>query len=616
MRFRRWSAVAALTMLLPGCGGSGGGTTPPPAPGGGGTPSSQNPCPSTTTTALSRPSRLADEVRAERRLDKARAIDGDPRYRVFDSLSLHREAQQWRARAGAPASADAAAVTAGNAIDIGQIAVVPDEGDLIAPANAYDLRGLGVRFTRNAAGGYDALRIPLAFRTTLGRQLTLEDDDSEPADPAFAFNFYGRTQNRAFVNSDGNITFEEPDFASSERNVARLTTGPPRVAPFLADLDPSTGGRVFVNAAADQYTITWCNVRGFESTRTVTTQAVMLPDGVIEMHFTDSATALSDAVVGLSPGRTGDFRSVDLSAGAPSDGGPSSVGERFAANPQLDNVAVTRKFYASHPDDYDQLVIWTDARLVQDAFAFEQTVANEVQGIGIPTFDASRDFGSAGRLRSMAVMDFLGKYPEDPQQKFLGENNTVSVLGQEVGHRWLVFMDFRDHNGSRSQALLGRDDAHWSFFFDSDASVMEGNDIEDLGGGSFRTVGAVRRYSLLDQYAMGLVGPEQVPTFFYVQNPTNMSVSRTPESAPQIGVTFNGTRRDVRIEDIVAIHGPRLPRAADAPRLHRQAFIYVTSAGRTADASQVEKLDRIRLAWEEFFLQATDGRMRAITTLR
>ena len=42
---------------------------------------------------------------------------------------------------------------------------------------------------------------------------------------------------------------------------------------------------------------------------------------------------------------------------------------------------------------------------------------------------------------------------------------------------------------------------------DSDASVMEGNDIEDLGGGSFRTVGAVRRYSRLDQYAMGLLSP-------------------------------------------------------------------------------------------------------------
>ena len=93
------------------------------------------------------------------------------------------------------------------------------------------------------------------------------------------------------------------------------------------------------------------------------------------------------------------------------------------------------------------------------------------------------------------------------------------MLGQEVGHRWLAFFEFRDHTGERSQALLGRDEAHWSFFFDSDASVMEGNDIEDLGGGSFRTVAAVERYSLLDQYAMGLVPRIEVPPFFYVREP-------------------------------------------------------------------------------------------------
>ena len=610
MRLRRWYAPAALLALLQACGGSsGGGGNPPPPPAGGGT--SQNPCPTTITAELV-PSRITEE----RRADKKRAIDGDPRYRVFDSLALHREAAQWRERRGArPGLAVETPAGARQNIDIGEIAVVPDEGDLIAPANGYDLRGIGLRFTRNGAGGYNVQRIGVGFRTSLGRQLTLEDDDSEPANVAFSFPFYGVGQVTAFVNSDGNVTFETADFASSERNVARLTSGPPRVAPFLADLDPSAGGRVFVNAASDQYVVTWCNVRGFESTRTITTQLVLLPDGNLEMHFVD-ATGLTDGVVGISPGRTGEFRPVDLSAQGPTDGGGSSVGERFATLPQLDNVAVTRKFYASHPDNYDQLVIWTDARLIQDAFAFEQTVANDIRGIGLPTFDASREFGSAGRLRSMAVMDFLGKYPDDPQQRFFGENTTVSIMGQEVGHRWLAFMDFRDHTGVRSQALLGRDDAHWSFFFDSDASVMEGNDIEDLGGGSFRTVGAVRKYSLLDQYAMGLVAPNEVPTFFYVQNPTNMSVTRTRESAPQVGVTFNGTRRDVRIEDIVAINGDRIPSSAAAPREHRQAFIYVTSAGRTADPGQVDKLDRIRRAWEEFFLQATDGRMRAITILR
>ena len=121
------------------------------------------------------------------------------------------------------------------------------------------------------------------------------------------------------------------------------------------------------------------------------------------------------------------------------------------------------------------------------------------------------------------MMDRLGKYPDDPTTRFLGENNTLSVLGQEAGHRWLAYLNFRDHTGQQSEELLGRDLAHWSFFMDSDASVMEGNDIEDLGGGSFRTVGAVRRYSRLDQYAMGLLSPSEVPTFFYVQSPINMS---------------------------------------------------------------------------------------------
>jgi hypothetical protein len=292
------------------------------------------------------------------------------------------------------------------------------------------------------------------------------------------------------------------------------------------------------------------------------------------------------------------------------------VGERFASQPQLDLVALTVKFYRTHPDNYDQLVFWTDAPLITDAFAYETTVKNEIQGIGVDTYDLAGDFGSAGRLRSLVVMDWLGKYPDNPSQKFLGENNTLSLIGQESGHRWLAFMDFRDHLGARSDAILGRDLAHWSFFFDSDASVMEGNNIEDLGGGSFRTVGAVQRYSLLDQYAMGLVPDTAVPTFFYVENPVNASASRTRESAPEVGVTFNGTRRDVLIQDIIAINGPRIPSAADSARVHRQAFVYVPGAGRTADAGQVNKLDQIRRAWETFFLQATDGRMAAVTGLR
>ena len=594
--------LLSLAWMLAACGSNNGGSQgPAPAP-----PTGTNPC--ATATVEGETVSLAGEAAATTVRQKTEVIDRDPRWRVLDALWLHRQ------RAGRPREL-AATASGRNSIDIGEIAVLQDEGDLIAPPNAVDIRSQGLRFTRNGSGGFDVARIDGAFRGNLGTRLTLTDDDSVRVDVPFGFSFYGQTQTTAFVNSDGNVTFEEADHASTERNVARLLTGPPRVAPFFADLDPSTGGRVFANAAADAYTVTWCGVRGFDSVRTTTVQVTLLPNGNVEMKYSD-AISLLDAIVGMSPGRTGFFQPVNLSDTGPTPGGGGAVGERFAERGEMDTVQIARKFYASHPDNYDQLIIWTDAPLIQDAFAYETTVANEIRGLGIDTYDASRDFGSAGRLRSFAVMDFIGKYPDNPQQRFLGENSTVSVLGQEVGHRWLAFFNFRDHLGNRSERLLGRGAAHWSFFFDSDASVMEGNDIEDLGGGSYRTVAAVQRYSLLDQYAMGLISPNDVPPFFYVENPVNVVPPRTAEDGPRVGVTFNGTRREVLIQDVIAVHGQRVPSAAESSKVHRQAFLFVISAGRSVDNAQVEKIDRIRREWETFFRQATDSRMQAITALR
>ena len=598
------AALCALLLFCSiACGGGedGGSTTPPPSNGG----TSGDPCAAVRAEELEpeRPGAVATPS------SKIGQIDPSPRWRVLESLWIHQQAVDRRA---APTTLGPAAATTS---DVGDVAVIRDAGDVIVPANTFDLKGQGLRFSRNGSGGYDVRQTDAAFRSPIGNRVTLTDDDTVRSDVSFSFPFFSGSERTAFVNSDGNITFRQGDNASTDRSVGRLLTGPPRVAVFLADLDPGTGGGVFVNAASDQYTVTWCGVRGFDSTRITTTQTTLLPDGTIEMRFAAGIT-LTDAVIGVSPGQTLDFRAIDLSAQGPTSGGGTAVGERFSENPDLDVVAAAVTFYRAHPDAFDQLVIWTDTPVVSGGtFAFESTVANEIQGIGVDIFDVSREFGSAGRLRSYTLMDRLSKYPDDPTTRFLGENNTLSVLGQEVGHRWLAYLEFRDHTGQRSEELLGRDGSHWSFFMDSDASVMEGNDIEDLGGGSFRTTAAVRRYSRLDQYAMGLVSPSEVPTFFYVQSPTNMSQQKDRESAPQVGVTFNGTRRDVLIDDVIAIHGTRSPSSAQSSRVHRQAFIYIVGGGRAVDSGQVAKLDRIRRQWEDFFLQATDGRMRADTRL-
>ena len=620
-RTRALFVSVAISVVVAACGGgSSGGSNNGGNTGGGGGTTATNPC----TTAL-----LADtaEVAAVGSTaqsggpteDKKKVIDGDPRGRIYEALALHEDAvarREARARTalvqrdetGAGQTAITAPAPVGE--DVGDVAVINDTGDLVLPQNNYDVRSTGLRFTRNG-GSYTVSRIDGNFRGALGNRVTLSDDDSANVNIPFSFPFYGVGQTAAFVNSDGNITFGEEDKSSTERNIARLLTGPPRVAPFFADLDPTTGtGKIFVNAAADQYTVTWCNVRGFDSTRVVTTQATLLPDGSVELKYGDTIPP-PDSIVSLSPGHTGTFTSVDLTTSTASSAG--AIGERFAQSSSLDTVAVAKKFYSTHPDSFDQILMWTDQPLVRDAFAYEVTVANEVRGLGQDIYDLSTSFGSGGRLRSMVVMDWIGKYPDDPTQKFLGENNTLSVLGQEVGHRWLAYVDFRDHTGARSDALLGRDLAHWSFFFDSDASVMEGNDIEDQGGGQFRTVDAVKRYSRLDQYMMGLIPPSQVPTFFYVENPSS---NKQRGDAPQINQSFTGTRRDVLIDDVIAINGARSPASDVAPHTFRQAFIYIVSNGRTADSALVAKLDRIRSQWETFFGTATEGRMAGNTRLR
>jgi hypothetical protein len=526
----------------------------------------------------------------------------------------------WRHRAADGRPAPLADAVPRAAADVGEIAVIQDDGTLVAPPNAFDLQGTGLRFAPRA-GGYDVSRIDASFQAAIGDPVTLQDDDSTSRTLAFAFTFYGVSQSTAFVNSDGNITFGEEDHASTARSVGRLLSGPPRVGAFFADLDPSAGGAVYLRSAPDAFTVTWCGVPAFDSPRRTTFQASLLPDGAIEVKFAPAPTwTAADGITAIAPGRTSAaLAPVDLSAASagPITGNAGAIGERFALGASLDLVAATRQFYSTHADLFDQLVIWTDAAMTPEgAFAFEATIANNVAGIGLELFDSSRQFNSGGRLSSLVQMDAIAKYPDDPATKFLGENNTLSLIGQEVGHRWLAYLNFSDHTRQPSEALLGRDSAHWSFFFDSDASVMEGNRIQDLGGGSFRTVAAVEQYSRLDQYAMGLVRDIDVPKMFYVESPVNVSGNAAPDSSPRVGVTFSGTRRDVLINDVIEVMGPRSPSADASPKLHRQAFLFVVSRGRTADATAIAKVDRIRRAWEPFYAQATGNHGRVETRLQ
>ena len=587
-------------LILAGCGGSGGG---------GGTPTTTTTTiPAATLGACAVPA-VTDSAATRSTTAVTKAISTDDRStrrgRVYQELWKHEAAEQSRSRTRT--------ITPQAVVeDIGQISVVRDEGDIILAANAYDLRSLAVTFARTGVGGFDLRPSTRSFQPAVGTKITLGDDDTSSVTLPFTVPFYSGRYTSLFVNSDGNITFVSSDTASTNRDVSRFLTGPPRIALLFNDLDPSAAGGVFRRIDNDAITVTWCDVPEFgNSASRVNVQVRIGSDGNLDFIYS-SPVSVTSAVVGVSPGATGIFKAVDVSLAAtnPITGGTGAVGERFAASQEVDFVALARRFYQTHGDDFDQFVIFTNARATSSGtFAFEFTVANEVTGIGVDVFDSSRDFGSGGRLRSIVNMDALFKYPDDPRQKFLGENNTLSILGQECGHRWLAYMEFRD-GATNSTEMLGRDQSHWSFFFDSDASNMEGNDISDLGGGAFRTVGAVSQYSPLDQYVMGLRPSADVPPMFLVR-----SVSGSADSPPRIGVDLQGTRKDVLIQDVINAMGPRVPSAATAQKNFREAFVYVvTGARETSD--ELAKLERIRTAWETYFSDSTGRRGSMNTRLR
>ncbi len=489
--------------------------------------------------------------------------------------------------------------------DVGQIAVLQDEGDLALLENVLDLSGASLRFSP-AGGGYSVTRMALALEADTGAALPLGDDDTRSVPLPFSFSFYGRSYSSGFLNSDGNLTFGDGDSASTSRNVSRLVNGPPRIAALLADLNLEAGGRLSTLSTGDHVTVTWRDVPQFDQSDKNTFQVTLWSDGRIDFVYGEVTRALEEGAVGVAPGGGGALTAIDFSSAANASG-PGALVEGFRSEDALDTVAVARKFYLTHPDDYQQLVVYTSRRLTaSNTFAFQQTVKNPDQGIGAAVVDLSREFGSAGRLESFITMDQIAKYPDDLSIRFLGEDSALSVLGHEVGHRWLAQARFRD-GASASEELLGRDLVHWGFFTDTDGSFLEGNDITDAGGGSFRTSGASLRYSALDQYLMGVRPASEVAPFFFVRNPTGAG-DTDPSRNPRTGVTFSGTRKDVTIDDVISALGARNPAPAPAVRAYRQAFIYVAVGG-PADPAAIAKIDRIRSAFPDFFARATDGRM-------
>ncbi len=212
----------------------------------------------------------------------------------------------------------------------------------------------------------------------------------------------------------------------------------------------------------------------------------------------------------------------------------------------------------------------------------------------------------------------LEQYPVNPtgtvDLRRPAGDTPLSILGHEAGHLFLAFVSVADPANPQLEPMLGTANVHWAFTFNSEASLLEGNRIVDNGATAsprFTTTKTVEGYAPLDQYLMGFIPPEQVPPTFYV------SGSRYPLARiPQTGVSFDGARHDVKIEDVIAVAGRRTPDSTVAQRRFRFGFVLIVPPGATPAANQLAQVEAYRAAFEGFYAKASGGHATADATLK
>ncbi len=421
------------------------------------------------------------------------------------------------------------------------VAVLHDDGSLIL--GSFDLVQKSLEFRPTVTGSYDVLVGAVGSKSDLGERVELGDDDCVYRTLPFAFKFYGQQYTTFFVNSNGSVSFGAGE-SSGYWSESAFTLGRPRIAPLWADLDPEAGDGVYVNATTARVVVTWQWVPAISTSEYNTFQLVLSPDGIIQFHYFGLET--KEGITGISNGEQTWGLNIPFSSAPVWEALTEAPIYQMYSAMELNPLAVARRFYRSHEDDYDGLVIFgasdVAADIAGDAFAYSLGVRNDVRGTGQSIRDYGVETGSASRLQSIVNLNALSKYPQDMTERIGDLNHSVlSLIGEEWGHRFLAYVYYRFNKGF-SGSLLGRDYDHWSYFLNSEASFMEGNEWRDEGNLRFTALDESRRYSRLDQYLMGLRPAGEVGPITLITQAQPIATGTIEALASTFGLSDNAIR--------------------------------------------------------------------------
>ncbi len=220
-----------------------------------------------------------------------------------------------------------------------------------------------------------------------------------------------------------------------------------------------------------------------------------------------------------------------------------SAGDRGFA---LDEVA--RRFYAHFRDEYASIAIVPRQPHVVPYDTFHHNVRNPVAGLGLPVFDDSAEYGSAGVLRSVELF---------PSVSFT--SNAAST--HAIAHQWVDYWDWARLAGGVDRA--GREPGrHTPLLFPGEAYAGAVLDVTRrvaaAGAGSAYTIERTPGPALLHPttlYRMGLIGPEAVPEILVFRNQGQFDAADA--ARPDVGTVVQGEVHRVHVNDVLAEHGPR-----------------------------------------------------------
>ena len=244
-------------------------------------------------------------------------------------------------------------------------------------------------------------------------------------------------------------------------------------------------------------------------------------------------------------------------------GGDSDFGEHL----------ITRIFYEHFHDVYDVIAVMSQATQFTKFSAFHGNVQNDIKGIGLGLFDNSWFYGSRGVLKAVEG------YPP-------GGWATLSTVLHEQGHQYGEYTNTWNEVGPPLETIgtaierKGHSpSAHTPLLYPGAVTygaVLEGSVRvrEEQGQYSIERTTPVVTYNPLTLYRMGLIPPEDLPTYQVFINQGQFSEEESV--VPDLNSPIEQSRVEVTVNDMLAADGVRTGPVVDRVK---RALVYVSRSG-------------------------------------